>query len=100
MIRKNLTKLKTIDEDGWIKYVNMAYINNDGIKTVRRHSKVIYDIDDGIYTDEYYIEKYYGDILVCCCKYVSRNGGKFQKMWKEEYLSMGLRSHIRFKIKG
>lgn len=100
MIRTNLTKLKTIDEDGWIKYVNMAYINNDGIKTVRRHSKVIYDIDDGIYTDEYYIEKYYDDILVCCCKYVSRNGGKFQKMWEEEYLSMGLRSHIRFKIKG
>jgi hypothetical protein len=43
------------------------------------------DIDDGIYDDRYSTEMYYGDILVYHCKYESKNGGKLQKLWEEEY---------------
>ena len=85
MIRTT-NNLKTIDEDRWIKYINKVYFNNNGMKTVKSHSKFIIDIDDNIYDEFYTTEMYYGNILVYCCKYESRNGGKLQKVWEEEYV--------------
>jgi hypothetical protein len=45
MIRTNLTNLITINRN-IKKYVNKAYFNNNGMKTVKKHDIFIIDIDD------------------------------------------------------